>query len=74
MSTIEIRQHKSAIGEKIGAKRTLQALGLRHPGATVTHEDSVTVRGMVRRVAHLVDVRPGPASQGQAEPLSKEKR
>lgn len=74
MSTIEIRQHKSAIGEKIGAKRTLQALGLRHPGATVTHEDSITVRGMVRRVAHLVDVKPGPAAPGQAEPLSKEKR
>ena len=60
MSTIEIRQHKSAIGEKIGARRTLRALGLRHPGATVTHEDSATMRGMVRRVAHLVEVKEMP--------------
>lgn len=56
MSTLEIRQHKSAIGEKIAAKGTLQALGLGKPGSTVTHEDSVTVRGMIRRVKHLVDV------------------
>jgi len=71
MSTLEIRQHKSAIGEKIAAKGTLQALGLGRPGSTVRHEDSVTVRGMLRRVKHLVevteekkratsDVRPGP--------------
>ena len=56
MSTLEIRQHKSAIGEKIAAKGTLQALGLGKPGATVTHEDSATVRGMIRRVKHLVVV------------------
>ena len=56
MSTIEIKQHKSAIGEKEAAKGTLQALGLGRPGAVVTHEDSVTVRGMIRRVKHLVVV------------------
>ena len=83
MSTIEIKQHKSAIGEKEAAKGTLQALGLGRPGATVTHEDSVTVRGMVRRVKHLVIVRPGqglspagaPApAPGQAVPPSEEKQ
>jgi large subunit ribosomal protein L30 len=51
-----IRQHKSAIGEKAGAKRTLQALGLRRTGQEVEHADSKVVRGMIRRVAHLVDV------------------
>lgn len=56
MSRLEIRQHKSAIGEKDAAKRTLQALGLRRTGASVSHEDTVTVRGMLRRVAHLVVV------------------
>ena len=56
MSTVEIRQHKSAIGEKDAAKGTLQALGLGRPGATVTHEDSETLRGMIRRVKHLVVV------------------
>lgn len=65
MSTLEIRQHKSAIGEKIAAKGTLQALGLGRPGSTASHEDSATVRGMIRRVKHLVEV---------AEPSSQENK
>ncbi|MBI3521933.1 MAG: 50S ribosomal protein L30 [Chloroflexi bacterium] len=54
--SLRIKQTKSAIGEKDGAKRTLTALGLRKPGAEVSHEDSLTLRGMLRRVAHLVHV------------------
>lgn len=57
MARLEIHQHKSAIGEKAAAKRTLAALGLRRTGARVTHEDSVTLRGMLRRVAYLVSVK-----------------
>ena len=56
MTTLRIRQHKSRIGEKAGAKGTLSALGLGKPGAEAAFEDSVTVRGMLRRVAHLVEV------------------
>ena len=56
MTTLRIRQHKSAIGEKAAAKGTLSALGLGKPGAEAAHADSVTVRGMLRRVAHLVHV------------------
>ena len=56
MSRVQIRQHKSAIGEKAGARRTLVALGLRRTGGRVSHEDSPTLRGMLRRVAHLVEV------------------
>lgn len=57
MTTLEIRQRRSAIGEKIAAKGTLSALGLGKPGAQASHPDSVTVRGMIRRVAHLVEVK-----------------
>jgi large subunit ribosomal protein L30 len=56
VTRLEIRQHKSAIGEKKGAKQTLSALGLRRPGQSVSHEDSASLRGMLRRVAHLVVV------------------
>ena len=56
MTRIEIRQHRSAIGEKKGAKQNLSALGLGKTGQMVTHEDSPTLRGMLRRVAHLVEV------------------
>ncbi len=51
-----IRMSRSAIGEKQEARRTLAALGLRRIGQRVTHEDSPVVRGMVKRVAHLVRV------------------
>jgi large subunit ribosomal protein L30 len=51
-----IRQHRSSIGEKIAARRTLEALGLRRTGQTVEQTDSDSVRGMLRRVAHLVEV------------------
>ena len=61
MTTLRIRQHKSAIGEKAAAKGTLSALGLGKPGAEAAFEDSVTVRGMLRRVAHLVHVTEGEA-------------
>jgi large subunit ribosomal protein L30 len=56
VTRLQIRQHKSAIGEKKGAKQTLAALGLRRPGHVVSHDDSPSLRGMLRRVAHLIHV------------------
>jgi len=56
MSRLEIRQHKSSIGEKRAAKGTLMALGLKRPGHTVTHEDTPALRGMLRRINHLVEL------------------
>ena len=56
MSTLTIRQHKSAIGEKDAARETLASLGLRRPGNVVEREDSATLRGQLRKVAHLIKV------------------
>jgi large subunit ribosomal protein L30 len=56
MTRLVITQHRSSIGEKIAARRTLVALGLRRTGQTVEQNDSQAVRGMLRRVAHLVEV------------------
>jgi large subunit ribosomal protein L30 len=56
VTRLVIRQHRSSIGEKIAARRTLEALGLRRTGQTVEQTDSNAVRGMLRRVAHLVQV------------------
>ena len=63
MSRLVIRQHKSAIGEKQAAKGTLQALGLRRTGQRVSHEDTPALRGMLRRVAHLVEVAEGKSAR-----------
>ena len=56
MSKVVIRQFKSAIGQKESARQTLEALGLRRPGNVVVREDSPTVRGQIRKIAHLVRV------------------
>ena len=56
MATIKIKQIKSKIGFPIDQKRTLQSLGLRKISQVVEREDSPEVRGMIRKVHHLVTV------------------
>ena len=69
MSKLTIRQHKSAIGEKEAAIQTLASLGLRRPGNMVEREDSVTLRGQLRKVAHLINVE--EAKVAPTEPAAK---
>lgn len=57
-----IAQRRSAIGEKEAARGTLRALGLGRPGATAYHEDTAALRGMLRRIAHLVEIKEEPAA------------
>ena len=56
MATIKVKQIKSKIGAPIDQKRTLQALGLRKISQVVEVEDTPSIRGMVRKVNHLVTV------------------
>jgi large subunit ribosomal protein L30 len=55
---IEITQVKSAIGRKPGHRGTLRALGLKRIRHTVVQEDNPVIRGMVNKVAYLLEVRP----------------
>ncbi len=57
MATMEVVQKRSAIGEKEAARGTLRALGLGRVGASAHLEDTPQLRGMLRKVAHLVEVR-----------------
>jgi large subunit ribosomal protein L30 len=56
MAELRITQRKSGIGGTARQRETLRTLGLRRIGASVTREDRPEVRGMVRAVAHLVEV------------------
>ena len=56
MATIKIKQIKSKIGAPLDQKRKLAALGLRKISQVVEREDSPTLRGMIRKVHHLVTV------------------
>jgi large subunit ribosomal protein L30 len=56
MATIKIKQVRSRIGRPIDQKRTLDALGLTKMNKVVEHEDTPSLRGMIRKVEHLVEV------------------
>lgn len=56
MATIKIKQTRSRIGAPLREKRTLDTLGLRKMGKVVEREDTPVVRGMIRKVSHLVTV------------------
>ncbi len=47
---------RSAIGYSVTHKRTIRALGLRRMNQTVELQDNPAIRGMLRKVAHLVEV------------------
>ena len=46
----------SGIGYKRDQRRTIEALGLRKLNQTVVHDDTPSIRGMVFKVRHLVEV------------------
>jgi large subunit ribosomal protein L30 len=56
MAKMRIKWVKSAIGYSQDQKDTIRALGLRKLQQTVEHEDQPAIRGMVRKVNHLVKV------------------
>jgi large subunit ribosomal protein L30 len=55
-ATLEITQVRSTIGSQDAQRRTLRSLGLRRIHQTVTQPDRPEIRGMLAKVAHLVQV------------------
>lgn len=53
---LKITQIKSIIGYKIDQKRTVEALGLKRIRHSVIKTDTPQIRGMVKKVTHLVTV------------------
>jgi large subunit ribosomal protein L30 len=56
MAKIKVTQVRSKIKTTLRQKRTLEALGLRRMNATVEHDDTPVILGMVEKVRHLVSV------------------
>ena len=54
MPKVRVTQTGSSYGQKPGQKETLIGLGLKKPRSTRDLEDSPGVRGMIRKVAHLI--------------------
>ncbi len=56
MSDLRVTQVRSSIGSKPKHRGTLRALGLGRIGKSNTLPDRPEIRGMIRKVAHLVTV------------------
>ena len=68
---LKVRLTRSTIGLKPGHVRTLEALGLRRIRATVVHDDTPVIRGMIARVSYAVHVEP---AEGHAMPSAGQGR
>ena len=56
MAGLTITQVRSANGVSPSQRATLRSLGLGRIGRSSEHSDSPQLRGMLRKVDHLVDV------------------
>jgi large subunit ribosomal protein L30 len=53
---LAITQRRSAIGRSQKQRDTVVALGLKHLNQTVVHEDNPQIRGMIKKISHLLAV------------------
>lgn len=58
---LKITLSKGLVGKLGTHRKVVEALGLKKFGTHVIHSDSPTIRGMVRKIAHLVTVEPAEA-------------
>jgi large subunit ribosomal protein L30 len=56
MPKVRVTQMRSPLGRKPGQKETLAGLGLKRQRSVRELEDTPSVRGMIRKVAHLIKV------------------
>ncbi|HRP08265.1 MAG TPA: 50S ribosomal protein L30 [Gemmatimonadales bacterium] len=55
---LTVKQIRSGIGHSETMRRTLRSIGLKHHQATVEVDNTATMRGMLTKVRHLVEVSP----------------
>ena len=55
---LKITLTSGLVGKTEVQKKVVAALGLRKYGSSVEHADTPTIRGMIRKVDHLVTVSP----------------
>lgn len=53
---LRITLKRSLIGRPEPQRLTVQTLGLRKLHQSVEHEDNAAIRGMIKKIAHLVEV------------------
>jgi large subunit ribosomal protein L30 len=56
MATLKVTQVKSKIGSTKRQKKNLEALGIKRMNHSVEKEDTPQIRGMIKKIEHLVEV------------------
>ncbi len=56
MASLKVKQIKSTIGCKKDQIATIKALGLTKIRDVAVHNDTPQIRGMIKKVSHLVEV------------------
>ncbi|MDO4662329.1 MAG: 50S ribosomal protein L30 [Tissierellia bacterium] len=57
MARLEITLKKSLIGRNENQRRIAEVLGLRRPNHTVIKPDNEAIRGMIRKIDFMLDVK-----------------
>jgi large subunit ribosomal protein L30 len=68
---LKITLTKGLVGKTEVQKKVVAALGLRKFGSSVEHADTPTIRGMIRKVEHLVTVSKAEGGEKKAKPAEK---
>lgn len=64
MSKIYVKQVRSEIGRPLKQRQTLRGLGIKKNGQSVVLRDTPAIRGMIRRIQHMLEVK---VTEGEAE-------
>ncbi len=56
MKTLSITLKRSLIGRPEKQRRIIKALGLRKINQSVTHNDTPSIRGMIHKMSHMIEV------------------
>lgn len=56
MAKVKVTLLKSLIGRSRNQRTVVRTLGLKKPGNSVIHNDTLQIRGMIAKVSHLLKV------------------
>lgn len=56
VKTLRVTLRRSTIGQKPKTRATVEGLGLRKLNQTVERPDTPSIRGMLAKVSHLIEV------------------
>ncbi len=56
MKKVKITLKRSRFGWKPDQRETVKGLGLKKPGQAVIKEDTPAIRGMIKKIRHIIEV------------------